>query len=344
VKRRSLQRGVLGRLFREPEGALPNTLALGYTLGAYALGLSLLCGSGAASAVLGVLLTAHGMFIAAYLLHEAMHQTLFATRTAHRLAGEALSFLAGSSYASYERMRRLHLRHHHERADVSCFDHQAFLRRSPRALQALVLALEWAYVPAVEALMHLQVIVRPFVQRDQRRYLPRVVLMLLLRIGLLALIGLTAPRAVPLYFLAYGLLLTALGLFDAFHHTYQQYFIAADAPLPVPVESHAYEQANTYSNLLVLQPAWLNLLCLNFGYHNAHHERAGVPWYRLPALHHELFSRLSPQLLPLSELLVTFHRNRVRRVLASDYGSLGQGAGRADEFLGAHGVSFLSVV
>lgn len=349
MKRRSLQRGVPGRLFREPEGALPNTLALGYALGAYALGVWLLCGSGAGSAVLGVLLTAHGMFIAAYLLHEAMHQTLFATRTAHRLAGEALSFLAGSSYASFERMRRLHLRHHHERADVSCFDYQAFLRRAPRALRALVLGLEWAYVPAVEVLMHLQVIVRPFVQRDQRRHLPRVALMLALRIALLGLLGLAAPRAVPLYFLAYGLLLSALGFFDAFHHTYRQYFIAADAPLPVPIESHAYEQANTYSNLLVLQPAWLNLLCLNFGYHNAHHERAGVPWYRLPALHRELFSgplpvQPSPQLLPLSELLVTFHRNRVRRVLASDYGSLGQGAGRADDFLGAHGVSFLSVV
>ena len=352
MKRRSLQRGVLRRLFREPEGALPNTLALGYALGAYALGFTLLiaggapgaAGGGLASAALGVLLTAHGMFIAAYLLHEAMHQTLFATRSANRLAGEALSFIAGSSYASYERMRRLHLRHHHERADVSCFDVQAFLRRSPRALRALVLALEWAYVPAVEALMHLQVIVRPFVQRSQRRYLPRVALVLALRLAGLALIALSAPRAVPLYLLAYALLLTALSFFDAFHHTYQQYFIAADAPLPVPVQSHAYEQANTYSNLVALRPAWLNLLCLNFGYHNAHHERAGVPWYRLPALHRELFSQPMPQLLPVSELLVTFHRNRVRRVLASDYGSLGQGAGRADNFVGAHGVSFLSVV
>jgi fatty acid desaturase len=344
---------MLGRIFREPEGALPNTLALSYALSAYVLGFALLISGGAAralgggsvaSAALGVLLTAHGMVIAAYLLHEAMHQTLFATRAAHRVAGEALSFISGASYASYERMRRLHLRHHHERADVSCFDYRAFLRRSPRALSALVLALEWAYVPAVEVLMHLQVIVRPFVQRSERRHLPRVALMLALRLGGLVLIGLVAPRAVPLYFLAYGLMLTALGFFDAFHHSYQQYFIAADAPLPVPVESRAYEQANTYSNLIAPQPAWLNLLCLNFGYHNAHHERAGVPWYRLPALHRELFAPPSPQLLPLSELLVSFHRNRVRRVFADDYGSLGQGAGRADDFVGAHGVSFLSVV
>jgi len=336
--------GTRQHLFREPEGALPNTLALGYALGGYALAFVALAGHGLASAVFGVLLAAHCMFIAAYLLHEAMHQTLFAGRRAHRVVGELLSFVAGSSYASYERLRRLHLRHHHERADVSCFDYKAFLRRCPRVVRALVLALEWSYVPAVEVLMHLQVIVRPFVQRSERRYLPRVAGMLVLRVGLLTLLGVSAPRAVPLYFLAYGLLLTALHFLDAFHHTYDQYFIAADAPLPVPVASYAYEQANTYSNLIALQPDWLNLLCLNFGYHNAHHERAGVPWYRLPALHRELFSPPPPQLLPVSELLVSFHRHRVRRVLSDDYGALGTGAGRADSFVGAHGVSFLSVV
>jgi fatty acid desaturase len=273
-----------------------------------------------------------------------MHQTLFATRAANRAVGELLSFVAGSSYASYDRMRRLHLRHHHDRADVSCFDYQAFLRRCPALVRGLVLALEWAYVPAVEALMHLQVIVRPFRVASERRHLPRVALMLVARGGLLTLLGVAAPRAVLLYFLAYGLLLTALHFFDAFHHTYQQYFIAPEAPLPVPVQSPAYEQANTYSNVIALRPAWLNLLCLNFGYHNAHHERAGVPWYRLRAWHRELFASEPPQLLPLSELLVTFHRHRVRRVLASDYGQLGTGAGRADGFVGAHGVSFLSVV
>jgi fatty acid desaturase len=336
--------GKTQRLFREPEGALPNTLALGYALGGYALAFVALAGNGLASAIFGVLLAAHCMFIAAYLLHEAMHQTLFASRRVQRVAGEALSFVAGSSYASYERLRRLHLRHHHERADVSCFDYKAFLRRCPRAVRALVLALEWLYVPAVEVLMHLQVIVRPFVEPKERRHLARVVGMLVSRVGLLALLGMAAPRAVPLYFLAYGLLLTALHFFDAFHHTYDQYFIAADAPLPVPVASHAYEQANTYSNVLAVQPAWLNLLCLNFGYHNAHHERAGVPWYRLPALHRELFSSAPPQLLPVRELLVSFHRQRVRRVLCDDYGTLGTGSGRALGFVGAHGVSFLSVV
>jgi fatty acid desaturase len=159
-----------------------------------------------------------------------------------------------------------------------------------------------------------------------------------------------APRAVLLYFVAYGLLLLGLSFFDAFHHTYQQYVLDAEAPLPVPIPGREYEQANTFSNVLVVQPAWLNLLALNFGYHNAHHARAGSPWYRLPALHAELFPAPSAQLLPLSELLRSFHAHRVQRVFCNDYGSVDTNVGaekgrrRAGAFVGAHGVSFLSVV
>jgi fatty acid desaturase len=83
---------------------------------------------------------------------------------------------------------------------------------------------------------------------------------------------------------------------------------------------------------------------LNFGYHNAHHHRPSVPWYRLPTLHEGVFGEQTRAVLPLSELLRTWHRNRVRRVLSDDYGKPGQGPGRADNYVGAHGVSFLTVV
>jgi fatty acid desaturase len=85
-------------------------------------------------------------------------------------------------------------------------------------------------------------------------------------------------------------------------------------------------------------------LTLNFGYHNAHHHRASLPWYRLPALHRSLFGDGTPSVMPLRELLRTWHRNRVRRVFAEGYGTLGEGHGRAEGFIGAHGVSFLTVV
>lgn len=168
--------------------------------------------------------------------------------------------------------------------------------------------------------------------------------MLLLRLGLLALLASWSPKAVLLYFVAYGVLLTTLNFFDAFHHTFEQYFTDADAPVPMNGRDRTYEQSHTYSNVVSVSHPWLNLLTLNFGYHNAHHERAAVPWYRLPALHAELFADGSRELMPLAELLRTFHANRVRRVLEEGYGEVASGPRRADGFVGAHGVSFLTVV
>ena len=89
---------------------------------------------------------------------------------------------------------------------------------------------------------------------------------------------------------------------------------------------------------------WLNLLVLNFPYHNAHHERAGESWYRLPALHRSLFAERDPQVITCRELLASYHRHRVARVLSDGYGSVGPQGSRASSFIGAVGVSFLTAV
>jgi len=56
----------------------------------------------------------------------------------------------------------------------------------------------------------------------------------------------------------------------------------------------------------------------------------------------------SRALMPLRELLFSWHRNRVKRVFAVDTAPRGgrsrAGTRRADDFVGAHGVSFLTVV
>src|SRR5262245_62010593 len=132
------------RLFRESAGALPNTLALGYAVGGYLAGFILMSQAHWFVAALGVLLTTHAMVIAAYLIHEAAHYTLFAAPAHNRLAGEAMSWIAGSAYASFERIRHMHLRHHRERTDVTCFDYKSFLRRH-RLLRGITYALEWAH-------------------------------------------------------------------------------------------------------------------------------------------------------------------------------------------------------
>src|SRR5260370_32867491 len=186
--------------------------------------------------------------------------------SANFAAGQAMSFIAGSSYASCERIRHLHIRHHMDRADVTCFDFKGLMLRHPAIRRSMEL-LEWCYIPSVEILMHLQVVWRPLFSRSQRQYLPRSMAMLAVRGCLLALLGLWSVKALMLYFLAVALMLHGLNFFDSFHHTYEQIFLEADQPVPAHGRDRAYEEENTYSNLLSAGFPWLNVLILNFGYH-----------------------------------------------------------------------------
>jgi fatty acid desaturase len=330
-------------IFRDRVGALANSAVLAWVAGGWLASFALMGAASPLLNVLGVLLCTHTMVLAAYLIHEAAHQTLFTEQRLNYAVGECMNFIAGSSYASFERIRHMHIRHHVDRADLACYDYKSLFERRP-ALRRTLELLEWCYVPATEVLMHAQVILRPFLQRSQRRHLPRVLAMLALRGGLLALLGLWSVKALLLYFVAAALLLHVLNFFDAFHHTFEQFFVAADQPLPARDHDRRYEQTNTYSNLVSIRHPWLNLLILNFCYHNAHHQRASVPWYRLPAYHRTLYGEAGPGDLPLAALLRTWHRNRVLRVGCDAYGVSGQRATSADQFVGAHGVSFLTVV
>jgi fatty acid desaturase len=329
-------------IFRDREAAIANSLVLLWVALGWTMSFALMSAGGMGWNVLGVVLCTHTMVLASYLVHEAAHQTLFTRQGANTAVGEAMSFIAGSCYASFERIRHLHIRHHMDRADVTCFDFAGLLRRSPMLCRTLEV-LEWAYIPAVEVLMHLQIVWRPVFVRSQRRYLARSMVMLASRGTLLVLLALWSIKAFLLYLLAYGLMLQVLNFFDAWHHTFEQIFVDADEPVPPHERSRAYEEENTYSNVVSVRHPWLNLLILNFGYHNAHHQRASLPWYRLPRFHQSLYQDQPTALMPLSELLVSWHRNRVRRV-RSDGSGPAQGPGRCDGFVGAHGVSFLTVM
>ena len=330
-------------LFRDREAAVANSAILLWVMSGWAVSFPCMAAASLGLNILGVLLCVHTMVLAAYLIHEAAHQTLFAVRWANSWAGEAMSFIAGSAYGSFERIRHMHIRHHLDRVDLTCFDFKGLMRRRPLLRRCLQVS-EWCYLPATETLMHLQVVWRPLFSRAHRPFMARSMAMLTVRLGLLVLLGMWSLKALVLYFVAAGLLLHVLNFFDAFHHTFEQHFVAPDEPIARGSRDRAYEQANTYSNLLSTTHPWLNLLTLNFGHHNAHHERASVPWYRLPAYHKALYGEHSAAVMPLRELLGTWHRHRVRRVVADDYGVPGQNERRADAFVGAHGVSFLTVI
>jgi fatty acid desaturase len=169
--------------------------------------------------------------------------------------------------------------------------------------------------------------------------------LLALRLALWVTLALVSIKAVLLYALSHLLFLHVLRFMDAFQHTYEVFPSHSLSPAPPdPRRTRRYEYENTYSNLVALRWPWLNLLVLNFPYHNAHHTRTGVPWYQLPALHRKLYGDQDSQVIPCRDLIINYHRHRVARVMAEDYGSVSADGRRASEFVGAVGVSFLTAV
>ncbi|RRU73729.1 fatty acid desaturase [Stutzerimonas xanthomarina] len=335
-------------LYRYADGRVPNTLAILYTVLAYGGGLALLFAANGWLNALGTLLLAHGMIIAAYLIHEFAHGAIFSVPKHNEWAGNVCSWLCGSCYAEFQDLRKKHMRHHVDRADVITFDSKAFLKARPLWFQKLVLALEWAYVPAVELIMHFYVIALPFITDNDKHRARRgkVAAVLAVRTLLFAGLAVLSLKAVLLYAVAWMIMLSVLRFADAYQHTYEAFAVLEDGgKLPEDKRrDRSYEQQNTYSNVVSERWPALNLLLLNFSFHNAHHEKPVAPWYRLPKLHAELYGSTYNQVIPMRNLLGSFHRYRVRRVLDDDYGVVSEGPHKADNFYGAVGVSFLTAV
>ena len=133
------------------------------------LGIALLGQEHWALNALGVLLVTLTLTWSAYFIHEFAHQAIFKTPQANQRWGTFMSWINGSCYASFDDLRRKHMRHHVERADVITFDVQAFLRAHP-LVRRVVLALEWLHIPAVEFVMRGFVIALPsWVSASRRR-------------------------------------------------------------------------------------------------------------------------------------------------------------------------------
>ena len=131
----------------------------------------------------------------------------------------------------------MHIRHHRDRADVACFDYQPVLGRAPCAVLGLVYALEWPYVPAVELIMHYQVLVRPAARARFKAQRGRVVEVLLSRVALFALLG---------YGIAYLFMVRALFMGDALAHTSEACLVVdPDDAVPDGGRDRTYDVAYT---------------------------------------------------------------------------------------------------
>ena len=334
-------------VFRYSDGVLPNVAALAFVLIGWPLGVLLLTTDAWALNAVGWALVTVTLIWSAYFIHEFAHQAIFRSAEANARWGTLMTWINGSCFAPFADLRRKHMRHHVERADVLTFDARAFLLGAPVWFRRAVVALEWAHLPAMEFVMRGYVIALPFIDERKRARRARIVVIAAVRLSAWALLAWVSVKALGLYMLAYLAFIVVLRFADCFQHTYDAYPILDDQPIPADkLRDRAYEQANTFSDIVALDSPWLNLLWLNFGFHNAHHERPTVPWHRLPAFHRALWPDGCAQVVTVSELLHAFHRHRLTRVLAGDYGVVAS-AGvprRADGFIGAVGVSFLTAV
>ena len=306
---------------RDPAGAHYTAAVLLYITVGYIGGWVAILQGNPAINTLGVLALAHSMFIAAYLLHDCGHNAVFVSTTRNAYLGKVLNWITGSCYGRYEDIRYKHMRHHVDNYDPVVWDYRSFLKRHS-ILEAVVKAAEWAYIPAVEIMMHTMLVVAPWCIESKREQRRRVLTVLAIRVSILGAVFIYSPAALLLYALAQLLLLTALRFMDCYQHNYEVAFNLDEKDVELPYRGNAeYEQRNTYTNLLSERFPKLNLLALNFCYHNAHHEKPTLGWYRLPALHAKMYPDLEPQILSFREQALSFHKHRVARIYAEDYGS-----------------------
>ena len=321
--------------------------AVAYAVLAYVAGWVGILQANWAIALPATLLLAHGMVVAAYLIHECAHNTVFAERRHNAALGRAMSWICGSAYGTYEDIRYKHFRHHVDNDDVVCFDYDRFFEEHPW-ITNVIRALEWFYIPAHELLMHTVMTFSSFVIPERRDQRMRNVAVIFVRFGLLAVVLVLNPKAFILYVIASLLLMHVLRFMDMLQHDYPYNLTLYTEPRSPHRGDAEWEQDHTFSNPLSLRFEKLNWLVLNFGYHNAHHADMRLPWYQLPAVHRELMGDDPSRVIPFRSQLKLYHANRVRRIYnpqpegypkGEDYlESARQGAGP----IGGNAASFLT--
>jgi len=313
--------------FKSPDGRFPNLALITYLLLAWPVALYGL--SSIPWFVPSLLLLASAMVLSAYLLHECLHNNIFSSQAGNDRLGKLLAWLVGAVYSPYALLREKHYRHHIERADILAVNYQQVLAGRPR----LDRCVQWAaraHLPAVELLLQGLDMLAPFYLPQRRHLRARTLRLLAIRGGLLLALYWFSPLAAAGYLAAYLLMLWVLGFMDAFQHTYDIHYRLAE-PQRKPARDRAYEEGHTYTNLLSQRFPLVNLLVLNFCYHNVHHQKPSEPWYRLPALHRARYPVDCEQSIPLRTQLAQFHRHRVDRIHRPDSTTL----------TGVDGVSFL---
>jgi fatty acid desaturase len=145
------------------------------------------------------------------------------------------------------------------------------------------------------------------------------------RLAMVAVLAALRPEALLWFVVAVFARIHCIRFFDAFQHIFEH----GDLARRSRHGGWTYEQRHTFSFPVFEKLRFLNLLTLNFGYHNAHHAVPHCPWYNLPRLD-AMLRRLSgeqdasgqypyqPAQASVWGLLKSYHKHRTLRLFAAE--------------------------
>ncbi len=314
-----------------------NEIAIAYSLLGYMGGIALLMVANGWLNILGVVFLTHSLIYSAYLAHEFMHGTIFKDRRRNVIFGQLMVWMNGGCYYGLQALTLQHIAHHVDRVDVFSFDIADAIGKLPPSIRKVVFIFEWCYFPIVAFWARWQRIIKDWQKPEQVK---RISFIFAIRLTAFILLGIFSVKALLLYFLSYLGMITVLRFVDAFQHTYE----AFSAGTKLPKRDLDHEQLHTYSNLVSRRYPVLNLLILNFGYHNAHHAVMKCPWHSIAELDRELAQNQTVNYMSLSQQLISYHRHRLARLITGQGNATGEmGDRNYEQFYGAVDVSFITL-
>ena len=325
------------RSYVSKQKAFWNEIAITYTFLGYIGGIALLFVTDIWLNILGTVFLTHSLIYSAYLSHEFMHGTIFKDRRRNVIFGQLMVWLNGGCYYGLQALTLQHIAHHVDRVDVFTFDISAAIQKLATPIRRTIFALEWCYFPIVSFWSRWQAISKQWQNSEQTK---RITGIFAIRFTAFILLGIISFKALLLYFLSYVGMIIVLRWVDAFQHTYEAFPVGTS----LPKRDRDHEQLHTYSNLISRRYPWLNLLLLNFGYHNAHHAVMKCPWHSIPELDMELSQNKTVNYISLSQQLANYHRYRVTRLVTGQGNATGEMGNRNyEQFYGAVDVSFITL-
>ena len=318
-----------------------NSLVLLYMSLAYGLGIWSITKPQWLLNSVGVILIVHALLLSAMMTHEFIHGTVFQRQSLNNLLGNIMTHINGACYIPYATIAQNHFYHHVWHVDRIPFDYEQFVKNFPPIIRKICVALEWCYFPIFGAILRWRCLVAPFINKTERRW--RVFICLVYRGILFGILAIISPKAIVLYAISYVCFTLVMRAIETFQHTYEYWISDIEPPARIrrssPKENRLYEQTNTFSGVIATGHfSWLNLIYLNFGYHNAHHHDMRTPWYKLPQLHNSLYGEEAKNILLLPKMAGNYHRFRVARLLGIEQGDVSS----LNDFAGAIGISLLT--